>query len=226
MFGITAFTLAVGVGAIFGGNALMRAVGVRTSSTDSAFLLGVVLTATVLIIGGEVVVLSGGVNWMTGGLAERDTAKVFAGLGPDWKLAHNIAFTTGRPPNTWDIDIDHVAVAPYGVLVIETKYSSRVVQIDKRSSWSRDIKQVRRNASLVQQLLENGGLDVPVRPVLVYWGWRVKLPEEAIQRVGEVRVVYGADAERWLPLLDTRRIPVEIEEAAWEIISEAGNGPD
>jgi hypothetical protein len=219
VLGITAFTLALGVGAILGGDALMRAFGVRTSSTFEAFLLGIVLTATVLIIGFEVVVFSGGVNWITGGLAERDTAKVLARLGSEWKVAHNVAFVSGHPPNTWDIDIDHVAVGPYGILAFETKYSSAGVHIDKLSNWSRDIKQARRNAYLVQQLFENRGVRVRVLPVLIYRGWRVKLPVEPVRKVGDVRLIYGCDAARWLPLLVNRRITAEIEADAWEIIA-------
>jgi hypothetical protein len=173
-----------------------------------------------LVLVAEVAVFSGGVNWITGGLAEKDTARVLAQLGSSWKVAHNIAFPMGVPPNTWEVDVDHVAVGPYGVLVVETKYSSAPVSVDKLSKWNRDIKQARKNAALIQELLEKADISAPVRPVLIYWGWRVKLPEQPVRRVEDVRVVYGVDAKRWLPLLATRRINPEIEASAWGVISE------
>jgi len=219
ILGIIGFTLLLGIGAVFGVNAAAHAIGVRTSSTATAFLLGTLITATVLVLIGEVVVFAGGVNWITGGIAEGETGKALARLGPDWKVAHNIAFPMGRPPNTWEVDVDHVAVGPYGVLVVETKYSSAPVSVDRLSKCSRDINQARKNAALIEELLEKAGVSTLVRPVLIYWGWRVKLPKQPVRRVEGVRLVYGIDAERWLPLLTSRRITPEAEASAWGVLS-------
>lgn len=205
---------------MFGVNAAAHALGVHTRTTYTAFTLGALMSATVLVLVGEVFVLSGGVNWITGGLAEIEIAKVLARLGSEWKVAHNITFPMGKPPNTWEVDVDHVAVGPYGVLVFETKYTSTPVQLHRLSKSHRDIKQARRNAALVHGLLSEAAVQTPIRPVLIYWGWHVKLPTLPVKKVENVRVVYGIDAGRWLPLVSTRQITSETEKRAWAALEQ------
>jgi hypothetical protein len=118
---IVGVVLTLQFGAIVGITALVRAFGIRTSTTWTAFLLGVFLATTVLVLGGVVAVLSGGVNWLTGSKAEEWTGDILAALGTDWRVLHNMIFTEGPPLDRWEVDVDHVAVGPSGVLVVESK---------------------------------------------------------------------------------------------------------
>lgn len=88
--------------------------------------------------------------------------------------------------------------------VIETKYASSTIDLgtDRITKRMRDaIYQVERNAKKVEGLLLRDARDVPVRPVVVFWGPSVKRAEVPVRRIGVVRVVAGADAKRWRPLL-------------------------
>ena len=194
--------------------------GWGASGTLFGFVLGVGVSASFLILLGLVAVLAGGVNWITGGLAERESGKVLDNLGPQWRVAHNVAFTIGRPPNTWPVDVDHLAVGPYGVLVVESKYSTSLLAPEDIGPRNRDVRQVERNTALVRELLDASAVKVPLVPVLVYWGYRPKVPENPVLRVGDVRVVYGIDAERWLPRLAARTVSPGLEDAAWRVVAE------
>jgi hypothetical protein len=60
-----------------------------------------------------------------------------------------------------------------------------------------------------------------VTPLLVYWGWRVQLPEHPVRPIWRrVQVVLGADARRWLPLFATRTIDGEVQDAVWTSLLE------
>lgn len=90
-------------------------------------------------------------------------------------------------------NIDHVAVTPQGVLVIETKTISKPVGKDARITFDgekikvgglepeRDpVKQARAAASWVKrQLNEALGKNFPVRPVVAYPGWFVERTKSA-----------------------------------------------
>jgi hypothetical protein len=164
-------------------------------------------------------VLAGGVNWITGGLAERSTAHVLRALGPEWRIIHNLPFTVGDAPDTWELDVDQVAVGPHGVLVVETKYSSVSVDLDagRLSKQVRsDAAQAAGNAIRVKRLLANG--DMPVSTLLVYWGWRLKGPEHPVRMIGRVHTVLGDDSKRWIPLFSDRLIEPGLEDAAWSTL--------
>jgi hypothetical protein len=216
---ILAFVLVLVIGAVLGVDALLRAIGVHTNNTADAALFGAAVTGTLLVLGGEVVVLAGGVNWITGGFAERSTGDALAVLGPEWRIIHNLPFTIGDPPDTWEVDVDHVAVGPYGVLVVETKYSSVPVNLDAvrlPKQVRKDAEQAARNGTRIRGLLANG--NVPMTTLLVYWGWRLKGPQHPVRKIGRVHAVLGNDAERWIPTFSTRMIERELEDTAWSTL--------
>ena len=202
---------------------LARSLGLRTSNGLDSFASGAALATTVVVLLGVVVVLSGGVNWLTGAMAERSTGKLLAALGPDWKMVHNLIFEEGRPPDTWVVDVDHVAIGPHGVLVMESKYSSQAIDIEAThltKQLRKDAAQVAQNANRVRRLLASKGLTVPVQPILVYWGWRIHATKTPIREMGRVWVVMGAEADRWRSQLPAERIGRETEEAAWAALME------
>ena len=115
--------------AAYGAAAIARASGLRTSNTMTAFIAGALVATAFLVLVGIVAVLSGGVNWITGSAAERWTGMELLALGPDWRILENLAFEEGHPPDTWILDVDHVAVGPYGVLVVESKFSTNAIDL-------------------------------------------------------------------------------------------------
>lgn len=220
LVGVPAAILVIDLGLNVG---LRHWLGRGASGTWYGFELGAGVTGAFLILLFVVVVLAGGVNWITGGLAERETGKVFGDLGPEWRVAHHLAFTLGKPPRTWPVDVDHVAVGPYGLLVVETKWSSALLLPERLSPGHRDIRQAERNAALIRELLEEDSVEATIVPVLVYWG-RAKLPVDPVVRVGDVRIVYGVDSGRWLPLLAGHRLSSEAQDAAWSVIAKHAAG--
>jgi hypothetical protein len=147
----------------------------------------------------------GSISWHMGANAEEWTARELQGLGPLWQIEHSIPL----PGRTHPIDIDHVAMGPYGVLVMETKWTSKSIDLNA-TKLDKDvqsaIKQVSWNArDLAATIPEK----IEVIPVVVYWGRKVIPPSEARLRVGDVRIVAGRKAEEWRPLLTGRRVDSE-----------------
>src|SRR5579862_2371398 len=106
-------------GGVRGGGNRYTGLGIRSATTVLAFLLGFFVAGFLGAIWYVVATFTGASSWMVGALAERWTAKELLALGPRWKLFNNIPFIEqGFDGNTWEIDVDHVAVGPYGVLVV------------------------------------------------------------------------------------------------------------
>jgi hypothetical protein len=120
-----------------------------------------------------------------------------------WRVAQDATLGRGH-------DIDHVAIGPGGVLVIETKWR-RDVRDDALSWAARQALQGTREVSGVLRSVLDGA---PVIPVVVVWG-----PESsaALPRSTDgVRVIHGPDLSAWLDTFDADRLsPVQVQ-AAWE----------
>ncbi len=216
---ILAMVLVLVIAAMLGVEALFRVIGIHENNAAESGLLGAAVAATLLVLIGEVVVLAGGVNWITGGLAERSTADALRAFGPEWRIIHNLPFTVGDPPDTWELDVDHVAVGPHGVLVVETKYSSVPVDLDagRLSKQIRsDAAQAAGNTIRVKRLLANG--DMPVTTLLVYWGWRLKGSKHPVRMIGRVHTMLGGDSKRWIPMFSGRLIEPGLEDIAWSTL--------
>jgi hypothetical protein len=219
VLGIIAATVALEVVLVIGGSALARASGVRTSNTLSSFVLGALVATAILVLAGVGAVLSGGVNWITGSKAEQWTVEALGQLGPDWRILSNLPFKVESPPDTFIVDVDHVAVGPYGVLVVESKYSTDSIDLEVErltKQLRNDAAQTARNVGRIKRLLPPTASGVLVTPVLVYWGWRPTLPEEPVRAIGRVKAVIGDDARRWRPLFAARTVDREIQDVIWE----------
>jgi hypothetical protein len=194
--------LAVEFGLIFGLAAGANAIGVHFPIVEVGFLYGAIFATVVLTILAAVAVLSGGVNWITGSVGESWSGEVLESLGPDWTVLHNLKFTDGRRDPPREYDVDHVAVGPHGILVVESKYSTESIDLDaERLSYQidRSITQVSRNELRIRRLLPTSSGRLPIYPVLIYWGWKVKLPTQPVRPAGRVSIVMGADVKRWRP---------------------------
>jgi len=201
---VVVVTVLLVISAFVGLSAVYGEVGIHTNGKVTAFLLGFFIAGFLGAIWYGASVFTGGAAWMTGASAERWTAKEFAALGPAWHLFHNVSFVDGFADETWEVDVDHLVVGPYGVLVIESKYSSSPLDLGavRLPKHLRDaVRQAKDNAGRVCALLHRDAPAVPVRPVVVFWGRLVKAPKEPVRRVETVRIVSGNDAGRWRPLL-------------------------
>jgi hypothetical protein len=211
----------------------LKALGIRANGSTLAFLLGFIIATFLCVVLYIAIVFTGAANYLTGALAERWTKQEFAALGSAWHIFPNVPFSVGFGDKSYEIDVDHIVVGPYGVLVLETKYSSSpldlgAVQLEKRVSDA--MNQVEDNVGRVRALLHQVAPDVPIRPIVIFWGRLVKSSESSVRRVEGrqevVRIVHGGDAKKWRPRLTelevlspetVERVSAKIKNYVWEI---------
>jgi hypothetical protein len=186
----------------------MRALGVRSDGSAVAFIIGFLLAGFLCMVLYIAIVFTGASTYLTGAFAERWTKKEFLMLGPTWHFFFNVPFSVGRGDSSWIVDVDLIAVGPYGVLVVETKFSSAPIDLGDAALEKRtnDAKvQVEDNSGRVRALLQQVAPGVPIRPVIVFWGRLVKPPRTPVRRVigrsEDVRIMHGGDAKEWRPKL-------------------------
>ena len=186
----------------------LKALGVHANESVLAFILGFMIATFLSAIVYIGIVFTGAANYLTGALAEHWTKLELSALGPNWHIFSNVPFLTGYGDKSYAIDVDHIVVGPYGVLIFETKYSSSplnlgATQLEKRVTQA--MNQVEDNVGRVRALLSQIAPDVPIRPVVIFWGRLVKCAATPVRKVNgrkeSVRIVHGGDAERWRPKL-------------------------
>jgi hypothetical protein len=190
---------------------ILRAIGVRTNVGVSGFLFGFLLATFLAALVFLAATFTGAGQYLSGAMAERWTGRELRKLGPSWQIFHGVPFDYGFAPKSPEIDVDHTAVGPYGVLVVETKYISRIPDLNEAKFPTRirdAMSQVEHNAGHVRALLSRDAPGVPVRPVVVIWGRLVTVPKNAVRSVDcrpqSIRIVHGAEGENWRPLLRVR----------------------
>lgn len=149
--------------------------------------------------------IDGSFYWRLGADGEEYTAKELSRLGNDWRVRHNVPFATR---NGGEVDVDHVAIGPHGVLVVETKLCTTALDLAATPvpyKVRNAARQAEVNGERVRRVI-GGGSEVTVIPMVVYWGRAVSGPDGAVRRVGDVRVVRGQDAAEWRALLTHVRV--------------------
>jgi hypothetical protein len=99
-----------------------------------------------------------------------------------------------------DRDVDHVAGSNGLLLAAETKWTSRPLRITPErieGLYCDGITQAENGAKRIERLLRSKGVLREVVPVLVLWGPGVPEMDGGYQRVGDVRVVVGKQADEW-----------------------------
>jgi hypothetical protein len=206
--------------------AAVRALRIHQSGNALSFMFGFLLASFLCLVLYIAIVFTGAVNYLTGALAERWTKQEFAVLGSEWHIFSNVPFSVGFGDKAYEIDVDHIVVGPYGILVLETKFSSSPVdlgssQIEKRVSEA--MVQVEDNAGRVRALLRQVDPEVPIRPVVIFWGRPVKPSQNPVRRVpgreSDIRIVHGGDAKKWRPRLTEKVVitPLMVEELTAKI---------
>jgi len=188
--------------------AALKALGIHASGITLAFILGFLVATFLCAVLYITSVFTGAASHLTGGLAERWTKQEFAVLGSKWRIFPNVPFSVGFGERSYEVDVDHIVVGPYGVLVLETKFSSLPLdlgakQLEKKVNEA--MVQVEDNAGRVRALLRQVAPEAPIRPVVVFWGRLIKTPENVVRRVEGrseiVRIIHGGDAKSWRPKL-------------------------
>jgi hypothetical protein len=191
---------------VFGLDAAARVVGVRPNTDATAFLLGAFLVSVPWAFWMIGLTMGGGASWLAGAEAEEWTGRELSLLGDDWSVEHNVPFEYGSSKRKKVLDVDHVAVGPYGVLVVETKWTTD--DLDLGSSYIEPllhdaVEQAAKNAGRIRGLLSREVDSHVVIPVVVWWGPKVKEPAGCVREVDSVRVVRGVDGHIWRATIQT-----------------------
>lgn len=183
---------------------------VSRTPLPSAFLWIVLGAALASIPWTVVLVLApadGSASWRLGADAEEWTASALRRLGNSWAIEHNVPFA--REWGDGELDVDHVAVGPYGVLVVETKFCSGPIDLSTNQLPQRvraAVRQAEQNRGRVVAALGKDLASVPIVPLVIFWGRRVAPPDDVVRRVGDVRIVRGSDAKAWTARMGTERL--------------------
>lgn len=169
------------------------------------FMQGLAVGVTVSLLGCAVwyvfLMATGHVLTLAGIWAERftnDELKAARKRGHIWGHVENIELA--------GFDIDHLVVAPRGVVAIETK--SHMVRLTGER-WKEDLRQARLAADKARSVLRSKdiGMLQEVSPVLVLWGRHntSELPSQGVEMDG-VHVVAVGDLADWLGGFSTGRV--------------------
>jgi len=136
---------------------------------------------------------------MRGHMAEGWTNEAFDKLR--WSTLSNLVLNGA--------DVDHVVLAPSGVLSVETKYRHRISdQARLTTQRRRDLAQTRDAARKTASLIKSStvlGRPLPVTPVLITWGTGAPSLPDGYKIVEGVYVLDGDEPELWSHLF---RAPV------------------
>lgn len=196
-----------------------QAIGIHENRLVFSFLLGAGLVSIPWALWTVGLTMGGGASWLAGAAAEEWTGRELARLGDGWHVAHNVPFDVSWEGWKSMVDVDHIAIGPYGVLVVETKWTTARVDLDSLRVPRLILDAVRQasdNAGRVRALLERDVGSVPIIPIVVLWGSGIRASTGKPRDVEGVRVVRGKDASSWRPLIQTapNRIDAEIIESA------------
>ena len=210
---------------VFGLDAAARVVGVRPNTDATAFLLGAFLVSVPWAFWMVGLTMGGGASWLAGAEAEEWTGRELNRLGDDWSIEHNVPFEYGSSKWKKVLDVDHVAVGPYGVLVVETKWTTD--DLDLGSSHiepllQNAVEQAAKNAGRIRGLLSREVDSHLVIPVVVWWGPKVKAPDGCVRELDSVRVVCGTDAPVWRATIQTApaRLSADVVRSTFRRIGE------
>ena len=161
---------------------------------------GIGATAVVGALGWYLLLSDASFTWRMGALGEYWTSEELRRLGRGWTVLNSLHVpgANGRP-----LEIDHVAVGPGGVVVVQTKLRpSELRQIDASSSITINAAaaDAHRQAVVVRLRLGDLVADASVLSLLVLWGSGLESAEEGVatNRQG-VQIVHGRDLGTWTP---------------------------
>ena len=171
------------------------------------FLAGIIVSIGSWLAAGTVVVFSGAAPKWMGRMGEVWTAD---------ELRHAHKYGWRHINDTYLTDqIDHLAIGPAGLLVVETKWRSEPRPADERAAAQR----IREQADKIELLLRNRHCLVPVAPVVVLWNPPTEKDRAPVGVTDGVTVVDGPDLWSWIRSLPAVEIDQEAADGAWELLT-------
>ena len=156
------------------------------------FVAGAWLASVVWFLVFLVVQLSGTASTMMGTTAEQWTAQELRKLRRrGWKVVSHTIPKYG--------DIDHIAIGPGGLLVVETKWRSDPTAFADKDWLTAECRKLSENARLIRLSLQARLQDAPTRTAFVCWspGGSGDRRSEPVEMEG-VTVVSGPGLSAWL----------------------------
>lgn len=178
------------------------------------FLAGIIVSIGPWLAAGTVVVFSGAAPKWMGRMGE---------VWTDGELRHahkhgwqhiNDAYLTNQ--------IDHLALGPAGLLVVEIKWRAEPWSADEGAAAQR----IRQQADKIEMLLRNRHCLVPVTPVVVLWHPPTEHDRAPADVVNGVTVVDGSHLRSWIRSLPAIEIGDEAVERAWDLLAESAEARD
>jgi hypothetical protein len=187
------------------------------------FVAGAWLATVVCALVFVVVLSSGTAPTMMGATAEQWTAQELRVLRRrGWRVLSHTMPTYG--------DIDHIAVGPGGLVVLETKWRSDPLALDDPESIRAECEQVRERTRLIRLALQSRLQGAPTRSVIVYWG-----PGRIVQsrldplEVSGVTVLVGPMLRDWLASINgdtSTAMDREAIDSAWQTLAKIAEDTD
>lgn len=157
-------------------------------------------------------------TWRVGALGEFWTSHALEKLGPDWTVLNGLQIPAA---DGTEREVDHIAVGPGGVLVVDSKlWPSKERQIDASSSPAINdaASGAHTQAGVVRWFLGAVSPLDAVKPTVMVWGSDLSSPpERVVSNKTGVRIVHGRDVEVWVEelnastCLDARTIMALVE---------------
>ena len=171
------------------------------------FLSGAFVGVTWTLLFHWCLIASGAAQATMGDVAEQWTSTEFRRLRRrGWRIVDHVLL--GRRG-----DVDHVAIGPDGVVVVETKWRSSEVDVDNPKWLDEMAGRLLDKTRQVKGVLQLHHSDVPVTSLIVFWGPRVLQQHDDTELVstarGEVRLIAGEHLRAVIDDLGEQRIDPE-----------------
>ena len=167
----------------------------------SGFCAGIILGGGVGIVAWVQLGSDGSMSWRLGALGEEFSWGQLRRLGRAWTVLHDLSLPGADGTSR---ELDHVAVGPAGVFVIDSKLRTGDEENLNRlsTSFERCIRGVERQAGVLRYHLNRhpstGAASAGVVPTLMVWGPDVASADEGVRVTSNgVWIVHGRDAELW-----------------------------
>jgi hypothetical protein len=176
-----------------------------------------------LLVGAGAAAFAGGTFWIAdvysgsqndkfGTYGEENTSDIFGSRRMrrrGWTITDAISFEDG--------DVDHVAVGPGGVLVLESKWTNKAWRFEHgrlvlRPGYRDPVAQALWAGQKIRRLLRSYCIDCDTVPVVVVWGPGSEETEPwPSEPLNGVMMLRGRDRPRWLPNLVASGTPIAPE---------------
>jgi hypothetical protein len=172
------------------------------------FWTATVLGASLFLI----VVMSGSAYLVTADHAEQWTRHELNGLRRSgWRVIHRVLLRAGE-------DVDHLAIGPGGVVVVETKWSTSDWTGPPERVWvMQAVRQARENARIGGLYLRPDVGEAIVWPVIALWPSDDRVTEREIDGV---TVLSGAELRGWIARRPENVLEAEAVGKAWRRLSD------